>query len=89
MGTVECNEELITATEMAVREFNSLRGRLCSVIESAGLPKGQERALVGLIKTTSYQNQAVIAELIERLEAASDHKLGFRFSETRLEEYES
>jgi hypothetical protein len=60
--------ELLPAKEVAIREFNSLRGRLCTVIESAGLPREQERALVLLIKNLSYQNQAVIAELIERLE---------------------
>lgn len=61
-------EEFLPAREIAIREFNSLRGRLCTVIESAGLPKKQERALVLLIKNLSYQNQAVIAELIDRLD---------------------
>lgn len=58
----------LPAREIAIREFNSLRGRLCTVIESAGLPKKQERALVLLIKNLSYQNQAVIAELIDHLD---------------------
>lgn len=60
--------EVLTAREIAVREMNGLRGRLCSVIESANLPRKQERALVTLIKTTSYQSQAVIAELLEKLD---------------------
>lgn len=64
-------DELLPAREVAIREFNSLRGRLCTVIESAGLPKKQERALVLLIKNLSYQNQAVIAELIAKLETHS------------------
>jgi hypothetical protein len=88
MSAVE-QVELLSAREIAVREFNALRGRLCSVIETAGLPKSQERALVAMIKTTSYQNQAVVAELIDKLEEASDRKLCFRLSETRLEEHES
>jgi len=60
--------EVLTAREIAVREMNGLRGRLCTVIESANLPKKQERALITLIKTTSYQSQAVIAELLEKLD---------------------
>lgn len=88
-------EEMLPAREVAIREFNSLRGRLCTVIESAGLPKKQERALVLLIKNLSYQNQAVIAELIEKLEEAYGNMetqagmgstgLQFRYSENKLE----
>lgn len=83
-------EELLPAREVAIREFNSLRGRLCTVIESAGLPKKQERALVLLIKNLSYQNQAVISELIERLEQAhvqySDVPVPqFRYVENKLD----
>jgi hypothetical protein len=75
-------EELLPAKEIAIREFNSLRGRLCTVIESAGLPREQERALVLLIKNLSYQNQAVVAELIEKLDPDSEQL--FRLNETKL-----
>lgn len=80
--------ELLPAREIAIREFNSLRGRLCTVIESAGLPKKQERALVLLIKNLSYQNQAVIAELIERLDRGDDrgNPVVFNYVHTKLEE---
>lgn len=61
--------EVMTAREIAIRELNGLRGRLCSVIESADLPKRQERAMITLVKTTSYQSQAVIAELLNKLDA--------------------
>jgi len=77
-------EESLSAKEIAIREFNSLRGRLCTVIESAGLRKEQERALVLLIKNLSYQNQAVIAELIDRL----DDGTKFRYSQNKLENNE-
>lgn len=60
-------EEWLAPEEIAIREFNSLRGRLCTVIESAGLPKRQERALVTLIKNLSYQNQDVVKQLIESI----------------------
>jgi hypothetical protein len=79
------SEESLPAREVAIREFNSLRGRLCTVVESAGLPKKQERALVTLIKNLSYQNQAVIAELIARLEDEAEHGVLFRYNETKLD----
>jgi hypothetical protein len=73
--------ELLSAKEIAIREMNSLRGRLCTVIESASLPNKQERAVVNLIKNLSYQNQAVIAELIEKLDDGSRQ---FTYIETKL-----
>jgi len=79
------NEDTLPAREVAIREFNSLRGRLCTVVESAGLPKKQERALVTLIKNLSYQNQAVIKELIDRLEEEAGHTILFRYSDVKLE----
>lgn len=80
-------EELLPAREIAIREFNSLRGRLCTVIESAGLPNKQERALVLLIKNLSYQNQAVVSELIDRLGQGDTqgNPLMFRYNEDKLE----
>lgn len=77
------SEEYLPAREIAIREFNSLRGRLCTVIESAGLPKKQERALVLLIKNLSYQNQAVIAELINKLEGSDEPRM-FTYSSDKL-----
>ena len=89
-------EELVGAKEVAIREFNSLRGRLCTVIESAGLPTKQERALVLLIKNLSYQNQAVIAELIDKLENAIAEQTDgqhtgtlFRYVEHKLDDSEN
>jgi hypothetical protein len=70
-------DELLTAREISIREMNSLRGRLCTVVESAGLPKKQERALVLLIKNLSYQSQAVIAELLQKIDGA---ELQFRYT---------
>ncbi len=78
-------QDMLPAREVAVREFNSLRGRLCTVVESAGLPNKQERALVTLIKNLSYQNQAVVSELIDRLEEVAPTQLQFRYNETKLE----
>lgn len=79
------NEDSLPAREVAIREFNSLRGRLCTVVEAADLPKKQERALVTLIKNLSYQNQAVIAELIARLEDEAGHSVLFSYNETKLD----
>lgn len=76
------NEEWLAPEEIAVREFNSLRGRLCTVIESAGLPKKQERALVTLIKNLSYQNQDVIKQLIVSLNPEDKQ---FKYVEHKLQ----
>lgn len=65
--------ERLPAREIAIRELNSLRGRLCAVIESAGLPYKQERAIITLIKNLSFQNQAVIERVLEELD--TDGKL--------------
>lgn len=58
----------ISAREVVVREFNSLRGRLLTIIESANLPQKQEKALTTLIKNVSFQNQAAIVDLVEQLD---------------------
>jgi GTP-sensing pleiotropic transcriptional regulator CodY len=73
--------EYLSAREIAIREFNSLRGRLCTVIESANLPTRQERALIQMIKNVSYQNQAVVTELIEKLNGS---EALFHYAESKL-----
>lgn len=80
-------DDALAAKEVAIREFNSLRGRLCTVIEAGGLQKKQERALVTLIKNLSYQNQAVIAELIEKLDRGDENgnPILFSYNENKLE----
>lgn len=65
---MENQVEQLPAKEIVAREFNSLRGRLCTVIESAGLPFKQERAIVTLIKNLSFQNQAVTIKVVEELD---------------------
>lgn len=60
--------EKLPAREIVVRELNSLRGRLCTVIESAGLPPKQERAIITLLKNISFQNQNVIETLVDELD---------------------
>jgi hypothetical protein len=78
-------EERLSAREVSIREFNSLRGRLLSAIESWGLDPKRERAAVTLVKNLSYQNQRVVAELIERLEDACEEPLNFRYVDHELE----
>lgn len=73
-----------TPHELVVSEYNSLRGKLCNVIESASLPLKQERALVTLIKQLSYQSQAVISELIDEL---GEQDKVFSYVEKKLEEH--
>lgn len=83
---MQVSMEQLPAREIVIREFNSLRGRLCTVIESAALPKRQERALVNMVKNLSYQNQAVVTELTEKLDSGNDRL--FTYVETKLIEDE-
>lgn len=46
-------------------EFNRLRGRLCGLIESFGLPDKQERGCINTLKSLSYDSEAVIKALLE------------------------
>jgi hypothetical protein len=46
-------------------EFNRLRGRLCGLIESWGLPERQERGAIQTLKSLSYDSEKVIKELVE------------------------
>lgn len=75
-------DEVLPGREIAVRELNSLRGRLCTVIESLALPVKQEKAIINLIKNLSFQNQATIVELIELLDNGA--KREFRYTNSRL-----
>lgn len=60
--------EQLSAQEVVRREMNSLRGRLCTVIESAGMPHKQERAIIMLIKNLSFQNQNVLERVVNELD---------------------
>jgi len=71
----------LDARELVIQEMNSFRGRLCTIVESANLPKRQERALIILIKQVSYQSQAVIAELVEKL---NDQDKKFSYVDQKL-----
>lgn len=46
-------------------EFNRLRGRLCGLIESWGLPEKQERGAIQTLKSLSYDSEKVVKDLLE------------------------
>ena len=50
---------------VVVEEFNRMRGRLCGLIESWGLPERQERGAINTLKTLSYDSQSAIVESLE------------------------
>lgn len=74
------NNDYVTAAELAKREFNALRGKICSVIESMGMPHSQERAAVTLIKQYTYDSQDTLAQLIQ---VCGNNK--FKYSENKVE----
>jgi hypothetical protein len=45
--------------------MNRLRGRLFAVVEAVGLPRKQENAIKGLIRTTTYDLQADLEESLK------------------------
>ena len=52
-------------SETLVREeMNRLRGQLCGLIESWGLPDRQERGAIATLKTLSYHAENNIVNLI-------------------------
>lgn len=53
--------------ELLKREFNTLRGKVCSVIEAMGMPHSQERAAIHLIKQYTYETQQNLDNEIEEL----------------------
>lgn len=71
----------VSASELSIREFNALRGKLCSVIESMGLPNRQERAAVAQIKQYTYESQEAISQLLGR----TDPKGKFRYHPDKVE----
>lgn len=75
------DEEWIDPQEIVHREFNSLRGRLLSVIEAMNLAPGQERAIKQLIRQASFQQQKTVAELVEKLNVDDAR---FRYSKEHL-----
>lgn len=54
-----------TRHQEITEEFNRLRGRLCGLIESWGLPEKQERGAIQTLKSLSYDSQKIITELVE------------------------
>jgi hypothetical protein len=51
--------------DTVVEEMNRLRGRLCGLIESWGLPEKQERGAINTLKSLSYDAQKAILETIK------------------------
>lgn len=77
------DNHFVPAAELAIREFNSLRGKLCAIIESMDLPHSQERAAVGLVKQHTYDSQEVISQVLGRID---NRQQKFKYSDTRIEE---
>ena len=73
--------EWVPASEFVIREMNSLRGKMCSVIEGMHLPEKQERAAIALIKQLFYQTQDTISQLVDQ----SSGTAHFRYQNEKIE----
>jgi hypothetical protein len=45
-------------------EYNRLRGRLCGLIESWGVPEKQERGMIQTLKSLTYDSERVIKDVV-------------------------
>lgn len=52
------------AEAQITEEFNRIRGRLCGLIESWGLPDKQEQGCIRTLKMLTYDSQKVITDLV-------------------------
>lgn len=50
---------------VVTEEMNRLRGRLCGLIESWGLPEKQERGAINTLKSLSYDAQKTITDSLK------------------------
>lgn len=55
-----------TAPRAVEVELNRLRGRLCGLIESWGLPQVRENGMKSTLKYLTYDSQKTITEAITR-----------------------
>jgi hypothetical protein len=57
-------EELSAEQQAVADEYNRLRGRLCGLVESWGLPEKRERAMISTLKSLTYDSEAVVKDLV-------------------------
>lgn len=57
--------EEATPEEVVAQEFDRLRGRLCGIVESWGVPERQERGMIQTLKSLSYDTQKIVNDFIK------------------------
>jgi len=56
----------MSAEDKVAEEYDRLRGRLCGLVESWGLPERQERGMIQTLKTLTYDSQKVVKEIVNQ-----------------------
>ena len=74
--------EWVSASEISIRSMNTMRGKMCSAIESLNLPETQETAVIALIKQFSYDTQEVVSQLLNYVDEGDKQ---FKYSNHLLE----
>jgi hypothetical protein len=74
--------EWVSAPEISIRSMNTMRGKMCSAIESLNLPETQETAVIALIKQFSYDTQEIISQLLNHIDEGEKQ---FKYSNHLLE----
>lgn len=65
------DEDVVVAA--VTNTMNRLRGKLCGLIESWGLPERQERGCIGILKSLSYDAQAEILDAIDEARTLEEY----------------
>lgn len=55
-----------SSDKQVAEEYDRLRGRLCGLIESWGLPEKQERGAIATLKSLTYDSQQVVTDLVTK-----------------------
>lgn len=63
--------------------MNTMRGKMCSLIEGMNLPSKQEEGAITLLKQFSYDAQEIISQLLEELH--KDSSKTFKYNNNLLE----
>ena len=72
----------VKADEISIRTMNTMRGKMCSLIEAMNLPKDQEEAVIIHLKQFSYDTQEIIAQLLDLVDEGD---LKFKYNNRLLE----
>lgn len=76
------NNKWVAPEEISIRTMNTMRGKMCSLIEGMNLPSKQEEGAITLLKQFSYEAQEVVAQLLREVNIDN---VSFKYNDKLLE----